>query len=529
MDGDFVKTILEPENRFRIWDIIFILALTSLGAAIRYFVLTFTHHLDYDSSFCVIDAIKYSGNPYRLLEIPGLAGGGAGGAKGFYFLNALLIHWGGEPVRTAKMAALIPGILVFAPYYLWLRVAFGRVAAFGATFALAIYLPHVAISAAPNGFAGMIFFLALGGFFVEKTASAEESRFIWLWLFSAALATAGATTFRVEGWLLPFLFAWRLQPRLGLKKTAIFFLLASGYVIYQLYLNTAQPGGMFGFFQSAYVSPHNLLNTSPVAGRPFTHLRSPWLVWLQMLREQMTAPVLVLCFVGAGLGIFRKVKDRVFAAGFLATLIVLNARGLVSGQTTYERYTVAIGIFALPLAFVAMAWIIAEALPPRRRYRLAGYAAALGMIGLMSWKFPEALQKRIDCMQLNESEWALADWVVRDASPGDLYVVDMDEVIAYGFAKRTLSARPTEQYRPILEHYAPNDETAESFLEEGTQMFLLGEPGKPVSAKRIRVFKILCDEDDCVKNFVSHGYRYLFNNGVYAIFAPPWQLENIDQ
>jgi len=507
---------------FSLWEAALLSLITLVGGTIRYHVFLVTQHIDYDSTFRIGDAVTHSANPFHLLEIAGFSFANTGATKGFYFLNALLIHFYGEPILTTKLVSVIPGVLVLIPMYFWLRMVFDRLTAIGGTAALALYLPHIAASGVPGAFPGMIFFLALAGFLVEKTARSQSGFLQWPWLFLAALATVGATAFRVEGWLLPFLFSWCLWKRIDWKKIVFFFLLASGYILYQHHLDSQTQADTIRFFvRFKNFFSRQVADGIPVATTPFDDLSSRWVVYLQMLCSQVTILTLILSFFGVGLVIKQKVHDRVFATGFMITLVVLTARGLISGHTTYERYSLTIGFFALPLAFVAIGWILDHWIPQKFRHRFLKGVGVVVLIGLISVALVIGLPKRIQCMKFNSAEFELIDWIIEDASPGDFYIINAPiEIIAYGLAQRLFDTYSFPQHQAIPDKLAENDPLLQKMWLLGKQILILTQPGKQAPLKRVRVIRFTDEEFDQVIENNPDRYQLLFKSKLFIVFAP---------
>ncbi|MDP8223368.1 MAG: hypothetical protein P9L99_08420 [Candidatus Lernaella stagnicola] len=518
LDDDANRSASSSEP-LRWWEIAFLACLLIVAWQIRGYVFERVVHLDGESVFRAADAVNHSADPWDLLITAGFSGSGTGGQNLFYAINAALAGRVEHPVQAMRQLALFFGIGILVPFFFWIRRALNRRTALLSATLLAAYVPHVVVSAVPMAPAGALFFAAFGGWFLRSYLHAQRNWAKHVFFVAAALSLALATAFRIEAWLLPFLFAAFMWREKGTRMALFFLAVSCSYIVWQLSLNVWLSGRVFGFFETNFVSPFQQSGRAPTAGPPYPSDLPIWSVWLVMLRTQLGVAFLALAFVGSVTAFIRRRGD-VFAAAFLMTLFILTARGLIGGQTTYERYSLFIGVFALPLGFIGLETVLDFASRHRLKAVMIDLASIVLAVSVLLIA-PGEIDRRIPHMNFGTEKTEFVTWASAALQHGDVCTLTISNeffMLAVSQKKLAFDMVPVDAPGPSSAGFAGRDGSPLHESEEYRRV-LLHAPGAAGEMKR-QLFMLRTPAQPAAFEVPPAG-NLLFRNSVVTVVEMP--------
>lgn len=328
-----------------------------LAIAVRSFIFLNTDHLDFESVFRVHDSYQFADKPFKLLWGTEIIHSGAGGQKGYYFLNSLIMHFIDRPVGVAKMSSFIFGAFSIIAYYFLIRLCFSNGIAMASAFMLSFYPLHVQLSVVPMANSGCIFFTIVSLYFLIKYLHESVEKRRKIYFLTALVFTILATSFRIEAWILIALYPFFILRAKNLKASVLFFILSSLYVASIFYIFYEQQGDPVSFLRNPVFS------TSEFKGGHFTFIaRRPEVtlyvkykifLWIKIIAMTFSLPLTILAFLGMVFVFRRNNKDQHrFLLIFWIFFILSTLRYIITEHAVLTRYSAMMGVFFIPFVFM---------------------------------------------------------------------------------------------------------------------------------------------------------------------------------
>jgi hypothetical protein len=378
---------------------------------------------------------RFVENPWEILKGTEIIRDGTGGQKGYYFLNSLLMHFIDKPIIVSRISSFIFGILVLIPYYLLIKSAFSKEVALASFFALIFYPVHVQLSVVSMANAGWILFIVLALYFLMKYLYYKNSLTKpKIYFLLSVVFTILATSFRLEAWLLVFIFPCLLLKERKFKQAGLFFIFSSFYILSTLYLFYRFTGSPFRFLQNSLINPTqhkhflNLLVTRP--DMP-PYVKYQLFIWFTTLFHTFSFPLSIIGFLGMFFALKDK-KQNKFLLIFWCFFILLTLRQIISNQYPFMRYSIILGIFFIPFIFLGVSKVViylSKKLRVKNLYRTILNKCFIPIVILYFIFFSiNSLEKELPKMKYPVLVYNLANWIHKNINSGDLIFTSFESL-----------------------------------------------------------------------------------------------------
>lgn len=464
--------------------------LLASALAVRAAVFPFAVHYDGDTLVRVMGALEWSRAPYWISHAD--SNTWVFGPLPFYIHGLGLMLWDNVAVMP-RLVSLLFGVLAILPLFWLVRDLFGQRAALFASISLCLYTLHVRYSVTGASEAVSSFFLLLMLWLVFRAyRSGKRSDTI-----GAALAANLAIMARYENvvWMLVLsVLLLVTQPGLaGIRfvgapgrwrwgPAILFGLLGLAYFATRLYGDWSAHGDPLHSL-SVSRSHFEAMQDRAIAERGFLKHHLYTTLFYPGVTAVSLSPLLGLtALAGWWVSLRKRIHPgyAVFGAAVLV-LYILQAT-VIKNLATFARYSMSLGLVALPLVGVGWEWITERASGKYRTF-LSTALVLLALINLTALAYlgvegtGSGLKDRLSSVS-PISRWPVyfeqaVGWIEQSVKPGDKLLIDDFKAESGPFVLHT--TLPREE---IKAHWKTNDEIMPYLQAEKPKYVLFSPDGR---------------------------------------------------